>query len=254
MSRLAAVLLILPLPIAAEPASSAAADDARPAEAAPARPAAESAPTLESLLERAFAHEDALARQDRGGTVVVTTRTENLDRHGRVTGWEERAKRYVNGGNAGDILAWAKDGREMTEKERREAEREFEDEDRFDLDSPFRPEVRAKYRFRLLSPTGRTARIAFEPVGRPHSRLNVGTAEIEPASGAPVRIALRPSELPFYVKKLDAVVEYGAATPAGAAPSRMVVDAVGGLLFYKRTVRSTTTWSDRRWPSAALPR
>ena len=55
---------------------------------------------------------------------------------------------------------------------------------------------------------------------------------------------MRPTVFPYFVNKLDVVMEMDAETPAGPALSALRVNAAGQLLFIKKRVEVEAAFSD----------
>lgn len=100
--------------------------------------------------------------------------------------------------------------------------------------------------FKVVGPAAArgAVRVEFEPLGAADTHTNVGFALVDPTTGALQRLELHPSDLPLYVNSLNAVIEFDPKAPERPMPLKISVDAEGGLLFVKRSLRTVTTFTD----------
>ncbi|MBD3236951.1 MAG: hypothetical protein GF330_09625 [Candidatus Eisenbacteria bacterium] len=163
----------------------------------------------------------------------------------------------------------AEQKREEEEQRRKEAEqrrREQEERgaapadppdarERFALRSggstPFDPQIQDSVRVRRTSPEG-------GPQGGPFAayqfqrdlgdeRQLIGTAWLDPESGAPVEIRFAPDPLPGRVKELEMRMRFTVDSTGAWYPTDLRIQGMGKLLFFKKRFRSTMIFSDPWW-------
>ncbi|MBC8645712.1 MAG: hypothetical protein H7X85_01005 [Thermoanaerobaculia bacterium] len=215
---------------------------------------------LPALLEGLAKHQDAVRPvYDAGFT--MTTRTEELDKKGRAESTTESVERIttVNGKQEREIVRAVRDGKDVTqEQRRRRAERKAAaakagegSGSRRNLTmsvfNPFARDEQAKYRFTLAGadpavPGG--VLIRFEPKGAPSDQTNTGEAVVDTALPAPVRIRYRPSVTKKPIQKIAFDLLFATPSPRGPVLSSFSIEGEGGVLFVKKRFRSKTTFSD----------
>ena len=215
---------------------------------------------LPALLEGLASHQEAVRPvYDAGYT--MTARTEELDKTGRAESTMETVERVtnVNGKRERELVRAVRDGKDVTEEQRRRrAERKAAAEkdgegsgSRGNLTltvfNPFAREEQAKYRFTLAGPDPAvpgSVRIRFEPKGAPSDKSYSGEAVVDSAGQAPVRIRYRPSVIKKPIQKIAFELLFAAPSARGPVLSSLSIEGEGGVLFIKKRFRSKTTFSD----------
>ncbi|HVE87896.1 MAG TPA: hypothetical protein VND93_33790 [Myxococcales bacterium] len=217
-------------------------------------------PVPEALLQKMAACDARLKHLYREGAVTMSSRVEELDKAGKVEHSQEVVHRLSRkeGKPHADVVRATRDGKDVTEAERQQAEQADRDErsggKKAELTTPFAAEVQQSYAFHLLGPNARDPRfqrLAFAPRGKPSRDLWVGEAVVDPETGAVRWMKQRPSELPAFVDRMEMVLEFHAATPEGYAVSDLTMEGEGGLPLFKKRFRVVSKFSDYQAPPPA---
>ena len=208
------------------------------------RQLAANTPDTEQLLEH------------RLSTFTMTSVAEELDGKGRVKHSKTRVTRVrdTGGKRVAELLRAQDDGRDVTEKVRRELAERGADEDRkknekgLSFPVPFTAESQPLHRFQLV---GRDAkdpskvRIRFWPAGRKGEDVMIGEALVDPAAGMLHSLKFRPSKYPSsFIDRLDISMDLRVEPGVGAVVHRIVGRGDGGLLFVRKHRRTTVTFTD----------
>jgi hypothetical protein len=103
-------------------------------------------------------------------------------------------------------------------------------------DSPFNAALQRNVRHHRLNEDGGAIVFAFElDKGR---RSLVGKAWIDAASGAPLRVELRPTPTPRWIDRFDVTIEYRSGDDRRCRPFVMTIDGVSSPLWIRRVFRS----------------
>jgi hypothetical protein len=193
----------------------------------------------------------------------TVSRTEDLAKDGRVQSVEEVTFAYPSGDGEPQpqLIRYLRDGVDVTERERarlaaqqEEAARKKKNGSRsvtFGVGgTPFDPLHQATVSFHRTGERrtidGRACQ-AFEygrsdPVGGRY----VGTAFLDEETGAPVSLRERPEPLPRFTDQLWVVLSFVYKGPGEWYPTHVQVEGSGGLLFIRKSIRSSIELLDFR--------
>jgi hypothetical protein len=214
------------------------------------------APVPDELLKKLADRDARLTRLYKEGAVTMTSRVEELDKAGKPQHTQVVVLRLTqkDGKPHAEVLQASRDGQDVTQDERKQqAEKEARAEEdpkksqRMTMTLAFDAAVQPQYRFQLLGPDANDpslARIGFGPRGKPDKDVWAGEAVVDPSSGELKWMKQRPSDLPAFVDRMEMVLEFGAPTSEGPAVSTFRMEGQGGLPFFKKRFRVTTTFSD----------
>jgi hypothetical protein len=118
--------------------------------------------------------------------------------------------------------------------------------------SPFLRSERSELRFEVVSTTATETTIHFAPKGEPAIHLNEGTAVINAATGAPIRITLSPTDKPMFLSSVTTELVFDPAEQ-WPTPTTMTTEVEGGFLFIKKKIRSRSTYTHAQTTSGELP-
>lgn len=217
-------------------------------------PASANEDPLAELLPRLAAAEQAREQRRQGRTTLATTVWEELDDEGRTKSRLESVERnaWREGRRASTVVRATQDGKDVTGKVREQRAKEEKaraesKEKQFQLDYlPFSPREQGRYRFEVKGPDSRQPhllRIAFAPRDGKSPDGLVGEALVDGRRGELLRISTRPTQLPKLADKVDITLEFDTSGAQGRELSRILATGEGGVLFIRRRVRSTTTFS-----------
>jgi hypothetical protein len=249
-------LLLLPLSLLllATPTAS-----AQPPAAAAAPPPAVAPqydlPALLRTLARNTPDSERLL-EERISAFTMTSLSEELDKKGRVKHAKLRVTRVreQNGQRVALLLKATDDGKDVTEKKRKELDDKARDEDRkknekgLSFPVPFTAESQPLHHFQLVGPDPRDpslVRIRFWPAGRKGEDVMIGEARVDPAAGVVRSLSFRPSKYPSsLVDRLDIDMTFRTVPEVGAVVERIRGEGNGGLLFVRKYRRTTVTFTD----------
>ncbi|MBI5547520.1 MAG: hypothetical protein HY901_26860 [Deltaproteobacteria bacterium] len=205
-------------------------------------------------LLKKLAEQDARVTQlMKEGAYTLTTKTEHLDRAGKVESVEHRIvkSKLVDGQQRQELVQATKDGKDISAEvrkklEERQKKRDSGGEKGFSFESPFAKELQASYRFTLGQPVGPLlAKVLFEPVEPKTPAVVAGEAVVDLEAGEVVSMSFAPTKPPPHADRVDLKVEFTpCALIGGRVLSKMHVDGEGSLLFIRHRVVSTTVLSD----------
>ena len=88
-------------------------------------------------------------------------------------------------------------------------------------------------------------RIAFAPKVKEDDTIE-GSAWVDTKTGTLLSAGFKLSKTSMFIDHVNVTVEFGAPTALGPAPSRVVVDGEGGVLFFRKHFRGSATISQYR--------
>jgi hypothetical protein len=194
--------------------------------------------------------------EERISSFTMTSLSEELDKKGRVKHAKLRITRVreQNGQRVALLLKATDDGKDVTEKKRKELDDKARDEDRkknekgLSFPVPFTAESQPLHHFQLVGPDPRDpslVRIRFWPAGRKGEDVMIGEARVDPAAGVVRSLSFRPSKYPSsLVDRLDIDMTFRTVPEVGAVVERIRGEGNGGLLFVRRYRRTTVTFTD----------
>jgi hypothetical protein len=203
--------------------------------------------TEDRLWQRAVAI--AAANENRL-PATAEVRTEIRDRSGSVV--ETRASRVAisraaDGRIVTRLIERNVDGRRSSPSELAERNRrDTRDRDRLGFrfgESPFLPDLQSrirKERLRTETLRGRPSVVYRFTLEREGTRVN-GSAWLDAANGAPLRIRFAPDPTPRFIRELGATIDY-ASDPERWVPLSMTIEGEGGFLLYERHFRTVYTF------------
>jgi len=208
---------------------------------------------LPDLLARVEASETRVMSLYETGSFNVHTTWKSLDGAGKAKSTDEADTRlYLKDGKPWEeITRFVDEGQDVTVRENAKRKKELESGTRKRKDgvpfaSPFAKDQQALYEFTdagLDAKNPALRRIKFKPKQKSEKTYK-GEALVDIASGALRKLTMRPTVFPYFVNKLDVVMEMDAVTPAGPALSALRVSAAGQLLFIKKRVEVEAAFSD----------
>lgn len=215
--------------------------------------AAGTAEPLTDLLARLEESESRLMDLYENGSFNVHTKYRNVDAAGKTKSIDEAETRLFqkDGKPWEEITRFLDEGRDVTARENAKRQKELESgkrkrKDGIPFASPFGKDQQALYTFTDLGtdpddPSRR--RIQFEPK-RKSEKTYRGKAVVDATRGALVELSMRPTVFPYFVNKLDVVMEMRTETEVGPALSALRVSAAGKLLFIKKRVEVEASFTD----------
>lgn len=237
------LLCLLALPVRAEPP------------VVPAVPTMVDLPALLRQLARNTPDSERLL-EERLASFTMTSVVEELDGKERVKHTKKRVTqvRRVGARRVSQLLRAEDDGKDVTERVRREIAERGADEDRkknekgLSFPVPFTAESQPLHRFQLAGSDPRDPsklRIRFWPAGRKGQDVMIGEGLVDPQTGMLHSLHFRPSQYPSsLIDRLDVSMEFRVEPGVGAVVQRIVGRGDGGLLFVRKHRRSTVTFTD----------
>jgi hypothetical protein len=107
---------------------------------------------------------------------------------------------------------------------------------------PFTEALQPLHRYEVLGPDPadpRLLRIGFTALQSAAGTAD-GEAVVDPVAGTLVRLKMKPRKRPLFCDWLELTMEFGLDTPQGSAMKSLVVDATGGIFFYRQRVHVDT--------------
>jgi hypothetical protein len=200
----------------------------------------------------------------------TVSRTEDLAKDGRVQGVEEVTFAYPPGDGEAkpELIRFVRDGVDVTDRERVKLAAQQEEARKKKSGSrgvtfgvggtPFDPRHQATVSFHRTGERrtidGRACR-GFE-YGRsdPAGGHYVGTAFLDEETGAPVSLRERPEPLPRFTDQLWVALSFVYKGPGEWYPTHAQVEGSGGLLFIRKSIRSSIELLDFRRYGVTSPK
>lgn len=226
------------------------------AEAPAGAPAADAA-RLAAVMPLLASHAARFEEMKRRGTFTLAGKLEERGGDAAVTGTKEVVVRSVatQAARKNEIVRYLEDGADKTVLAREKAAKRAANPSakKRDLKLPFLASEQARYRFGIAAEAGASGaagpggaprvRVTFTPI-TPAEDLIDGSAWVDVASGEVLTMGFSPSKTSLFVDHVDITVRFDLATPLGRAPSSVSFEASGGILFVRKSVRGTGTFSD----------
>jgi hypothetical protein len=184
-------------------------------------------------------------------------RLESLDGSNHVDSVKQMRARVDYDGHAShfSILQYIDDGQDKT-LEAKEKQREAAAENAHkppdphhrEVRMPFHPGEQARYWFDVVEtdPSDPSrVRISFVPKIREDDTIE-GSAWVDTRRGTIISAGFKFSKPPTFVDSVHVTVFFGESTSLGPAPSRIMVDARGGMLFVHKHYHGVATLSQVR--------
>ncbi len=215
------------------------------------------APSAE-LLKRLAAQEAVSRQLFEAASLQVTSVTEELGSDWKPTSTRSRRFKLIraDGVTKTEVLSGTKDGVDDTEAVRAKVAEQEKTPKASEIDlglpSPFQSDMQSQYTFVVLGPDPNDAsltRIGFSPKGKKSPKIAYGDASIDEAAGETVRLSIRPSENPRFVDSLSLELRYEHKNTRGRLLSFLRGQGSGGILFFKKRMRNTSTFSNYRFDS-----
>lgn len=181
------------------------------------------------------------------GAFTLHVKAEERDKQGKVTSTTEEVQRirHQDGRAQIEVVRAVKNGKDMTDLERRETARQQskgKKPPKGRMDSPFAADQQASYAFTFVPASApHTARIQFTPRVSPTEKLYRGQAQVDTEAGAVLSIKMSPAKLPSHADRVDISLDFAAP---GHLLSKMVVDGEGSFLFLHKHMIVTSAFSD----------
>ena len=184
-------------------------------------------------------------------------RLESLDGSERVDSVKQMRARVDFDGHAShfSILQYVEDGQDKT-REAKDKQRDAAAEEakappephRREVRMPFHPGEQARYWFDVVETDPSNpdrVRISFVPKIREADTVE-GSAWVDARAGTVISAGFKFSKPPTFVDSIHVTIFFGESTALGPAPSRIMVDARGGLAFIHKHYRGAATLSQIR--------
>ncbi len=190
-------------------------------------------------------------------TYAVEGRLESLDGSNHVDSVKEMKAHVDFDGHAShfSILKYLEDGQDKTdEAKRKQAEeaaaraRQPPDPHKRETRMPFHPNEQPRYWFDVVETDPQNparVRISFVPKIREDDTIE-GSAWVDTRAGTVISAGFKFSKPPSLVDSIHVTVFFGENTSLGPAPSRIMVEARGGVLFFHKHYRGVATLSQIR--------
>jgi hypothetical protein len=210
------------------------------------------------LMKRLGEHLARLDEYEKNASFTLTVRAEELDSDNKVTHTEESviSMSQRDGKESQTLVKKTEDGKDTTAEAQKEQAKEKKDEEKSDKEKkdnkmplPFDASEQPKYRFELMAENPKRpglTHIAFQPAGEKSSKLMMGDALVDAATGEVVHVDMRLSKTPPFVDWFSMSVEFGATTPAGRQISNLDAAGSGGIAFVKKRARVATKFTEWR--------
>lgn len=208
---------------------------------------------LPDLLARVEASETRVMALYETASFNVHTTYKNVDANGKAKSTDVAETRLFtkDGKPWEEITRFLDEGQDVTARENAKRQKELESGKRKRKDgvpfaSPFAKDQQALYVFTDLgadSANPALRRIKFKPKEKSETTYK-GEGLVDVARGALVKLSLKPTVFPYFVNKLDVVMEMQSETAAGLALSSLRVSAAGQLLFIKKRVEVEALFTD----------
>jgi hypothetical protein len=197
----------------------------------------------------------------------TVSRIEDLAKDGRVQSVEEVTFAYPPGDGEPkpELVRYLRDGVDVTERERAKLAAQQEEAARkkksggrsvtFGVGgTPFDPQHQATTSFRRTSERrtidGRACQAFEYSRADPAGGRYVGTAFLDEETGAPLSLRERPEPLPRFADQLWVALSFVYKGPGEWYPTRVQVEGSGGLLFIRKSIRTTIELLDFRRAAA----
>jgi len=209
-------------------------------------------PPSPELMARLAATSATMDEVRKRASYTMEGHIDTLDGDGNVSSVETtRARVERDGGRTHLVIEKAtKDGKDVTDEERKKAAREEgkhdEEKQKARIDIPFLAAVQPKYVFDQVEtdPKDPTrVRIAFTPK-EPDEHSVEGSAWVDTRAGQFLSAGFKVSKPGFFVDYVHVTVEVGARTELGPAVSRITFDGKGGFLFIHKHFRGSEALSN----------
>jgi hypothetical protein len=216
-------------------------------------PAAAQPPPAD-LMARLGAYAQRFETLRTHASYALEGRLESLDGSNHVDSVKEMKAHVDSDGHDVhlSILKYLEDGQDKT-NEAKDKQREHAAEKAKEPPSahkretrmPFHPGEQPRYWFDIVETDPQNAdrvRISFVPKIREDDTIE-GSAWVDTRAGTVISAGFKFSKTPAFVDSIHVTVFFGEATPLGPAPSRIMVDARGGMLFVHKHYRGVATLS-----------
>jgi len=219
-------------------------------------PAAAQAPATD-LLARLGAYAQRFETLRTHASYAVEGRLESLDGNGHADSVKEMKAHVDFDGHAlhFSILKYLEDGQDKTDEAKRkqreaaeERARERPDPSKRETRMPFHPGEQARYWFDVVETDSQNpdrVRISFVPKIRESDTIE-GSAWVDTRAGTLVSAGFKFSKPPTFVDSIHVTIFFGESTTLGPAPSRIMVEAQGSVLFVHKRYRGVATLSQIR--------
>ncbi len=212
------------------------------------------APTAD-LMARLGAYAERFETLRKNASYVVEGKLDSLDGSGRTDSTKFMRARVDSDGHTTQfsVLQYLEDGQDKT-AEAKDKQKKREAESAHDPPShrrawrmPFHPGEQPRYYFNQVEADAQHSRvrIAFAPKIIEDDTIE-GSAWVDVRTGTIVTTGFKLSKPPSIIDSVHVTMMFGEATPLGPAPSRIAVDAHGGVLFLRKHYHGEATLSQYR--------
>ncbi len=210
------------------------------------------------LLARLGAYAQRFETIRTHSSYAIEGRLESIDGQNHVDGTKEMKAHVDYDGHASQrfsILKYLEDGQDKTDEAKRKQSEEAAararqppDPNKRETRMPFHPNEQPRYWFDIVETDPQNPdriRISFVPKIRENDTIE-GSAWVDARAGTVISAGFKFSKPPTLVDSIHVTVFFGETTSLGPAPSRIMVEARGGVLFVHKHYRGVATLSQIR--------
>jgi hypothetical protein len=182
---------------------------------------------------------------------TVTGKMETVAGDGAISDPKEGIFKVVNDGSGNvkvEVVRYAEDGKDKTDDAKKKAEERAKEPKKKpkpdeEVHVPFLGTEQGKYDYRIgeadkIDPT--RVRVYFTPRS-PAQNLLQGSAWVDSKNGDILSMGASPSKTPAFVDYFRIQIECAENTAMGPAPSKIMFEGGGGVLFLKKRFRGAAT-------------
>jgi hypothetical protein len=219
-------------------------------------PSLEAQPPPSDLMARLGAYAERFETLRKNASYTVEGKLDSLDGNGRTDSTKFMRARVDSDGHKTQlsILQYLEDGHDKT-AEAKDKQKKRESDAAHDPPShkrawrmPFHPGEQPRYYFNQVEVDAQNpsrVRIAFVPKIVEDDTIE-GSAWVDVRAGTLVTTGFKLSKPPSIVDSVHVTMMFGEATTLGPAPSRIAIDATGGVLFLRKRYHGEATLSQYR--------
>ena len=213
---------------------------------------ADDATPLAVLLPKLAISSARLEAMLKKASFTVTGKMETVGGDGAVSDPKEGIFKVVNDGSGNppkvEVVRYAEDGKDKTDDARKKAEERAKEPKKAkkpdeETHVPFLGTEQGKYDYRIgeadkTDPS--RVRVYFTPRS-PAQNLLQGSAWVDATNGNILSMGASPSKTPPFVDYFRIQIECAENTAMGPAPSKIIFEGGGGVLFVKKRFRGAAT-------------
>lgn len=201
------------------------------------------------LMKRLAVHAAHFESMRTRASYTIEGRMENVDGNGNANVIKELKAHVDADGTIAKVTVerYTEDGEDKTDEARKKArDRERKPataKPKFRM--PVLIEEQPRYVFDQVEVDGADpsrVRIAFAPKVKDDDTIE-GSAWVDTKTGTLISAGFKLSKTSMFIDHVNVTVEFGAPTALGPAPSKVVMDGEGGVLFFRKRFRGSMTVS-----------